>query len=82
MTYNASKAGTLMPMTLKEMVRLLKKHGFIYIKSNNGSHQKYHHPARNITLSVPMHAKELKKGIEQQLLKEAGLKPLQNGGKS
>mgnify|MGYP000003105564 FL=1 len=71
-----------MPMTPKEMVRLLKKNGFIHIKSNNGSHQKYHHPGRNITLSVPMHAKELKKGIEQQLLKEAGLKPSQNGGKS
>ena len=71
-----------MPMTPTEMIRLLKKTGFVYIKSNNGSHQKYHNPERNITLSVPMHAKELKKGIEQQLLKEAGLNPSQNGGKS
>lgn len=71
-----------MPMTPKEMIRLLKQNGFIYVKSNNGSHQKYRNVERNITLSVPMHAKELKKGIEQQLLKEAGLKPPQNGGKS
>ena len=62
-----------MPMTPKEMIRLLKKNGFIYIKSNNGSHQKYRNEERNITLSVPVHAKELKKGIEQKLLKEAGL---------
>ena len=70
-----------MPMTPKEMIRLLKQNGFIYVKSNNGSHQKYRNVEKNITLSVPMHAKELKKGIEQQLLKEAGLKPSQNGGK-
>ena len=68
-------------MTPKEMIRLLKQNGFIYVKSNNGSHQKYRNVEKNITLSVPMHAKELKKGIEQQLLKEAGLKPSQNGGK-
>ena len=69
-----------MPMTPKEIIRLLKQNGFVYIKSNNGSHQKYRNAEKNITLSVPVHAKELKKGIEQQLLKEAGLKPTQNGG--
>ncbi len=62
-----------MPMTPREMIALLKKHGFSYVKSNNGSHQKYRNEERNITLSVPVHAKELKKGIEQKLLKEAGL---------
>ena len=70
-----------MPLTLKDMIRLLKQNGFVYIKSNNGSHQKYRNVEKNITVSVPVHAKELKKGIEQQLLKEAGLKrPEQNGG--
>ena len=53
-----------MPMTPKDMIRLLKKNGFICIKSNNGSHQKYRHLDKNITVSVLMHAKELKKGIE------------------
>lgn len=61
-------------MPPKDMIRLLKKNGFVYIKSNNGSHQKYRNMEKNITVSIPMHAKELKKGIEQQLLKEAGLK--------
>ena len=63
-----------MPMTPKEMVRLLEKNGFVYIKNKNGSHQKYYNPKTNITVAVPMHAKELKKGLESAILKQAGIK--------
>ena len=62
-----------MPMTPKEMISLLEKNGFIYIKNNNWSHQKYYNPKTNITVSVPMHAKELKKGLEHAILKQAGI---------
>lgn len=62
-----------MPMTPKEMISLLEKNGFIYIKNNNGSHQKYYNQKTNITVSVPMHAKELKKGLEHAILKQAGI---------
>ena len=62
-----------MPMTPKEMISLLEKNGFIYIKNNNGSHQKYYNPKTNFTVSVPMHAKELKKGLEHAILKQAGI---------
>ena len=62
-----------MPMTPKEMIRLLEQKGFRYVKSNNGSHQKYRNDETKRTVSVPVHAKELKKGIEQRLLKDAGL---------
>ena len=30
-----------MPLTPKEMIRLLLQNGFVYVKSNNGSRQKY-----------------------------------------
>lgn len=63
-----------MPLTPKEMIRLLEKNGFAYVKSNNGSHQKYYNPQKNITISIPVHTKELKKGLEQQILKLTGLK--------
>ena len=72
-TYH-DKGGLPVPMTPTEMIQLLKQHGFVYVKSNNGSHQKYRNAARNITVVVPVHAKELHKGLEQKLLKEAGLK--------
>ncbi|WP_156032771.1 type II toxin-antitoxin system HicA family toxin [Selenomonas sp. FC4001] len=55
-----------------KMIKLLKQNGFHLIKSNNGSHQKYYNPTTNITVSV--HCKDLKKGLEQALLKQSGLK--------
>ena len=56
-----------MPLTPKEMIRLLIQNGFVYVKSNNGSHQKYFNLQRNITVAVPLHTKELKKGLEQAI---------------
>ena len=63
-----------MPMTPKEMIALLKTNGFIPVKSNNGSHKKMFNPITNITVTVAMHNKDLKKGLEQAILKQAGLK--------
>ena len=61
-----------MPMTAKEMARLLLKNGF-KLERQFGSHQFYVHPDGRCT-TVPMHAKDLKKGTEQRILKDAGLK--------
>lgn len=62
-----------MPMTPKEMIKLLEKNGFEYI-SSNGSHRKYHNPKTKKTTVVPYHSKPLKIGTEQSILKQAGLK--------
>ena len=63
-----------MPLTPREMIQLLKKNGFVYLPGNNGSHQKFYNAKTNKTVIVPFHVKELKKGLEQAILKEAGLK--------
>lgn len=62
-----------MPMTPKQMVKLLKKNGF-EIVSQNGSHIKMRHNATGRQTEVPMHGKDLKKGLENAILKQAGLK--------
>lgn len=62
-----------MPLTPKQMESLLKKNGFLFI-SSNGSHHKYFNPRSNKTVIVPFHARDLKRGIEQAILKQAGLK--------
>lgn len=62
-----------MPMTPKEMIKLLKENGFEYIRSN-GSHQFFRNPKTGKTTIVPYHAKDLKPGIEKAILKQAGLK--------
>lgn len=62
-----------MPMTPREMIKLLKANGFEMVDSN-GSHQKFRHPVTKKQTIVPVHAKDLKPGTERAILKQAGLK--------
>lgn len=62
-----------MPMTSIEMIRYLKKNGFESV-SQNGSHVKMKNPQTGKTVIVPYHSKDLKRGMEQAILKQAGLK--------
>lgn len=62
-----------MPMKPKEMVKLLKANGFELV-STNGSHQKFRNRVTGKIAIVPMHCKDLKKGTEDNILKQAGLK--------
>ncbi|WP_195609780.1 type II toxin-antitoxin system HicA family toxin [Mediterraneibacter glycyrrhizinilyticus] len=62
-----------MPMTPREMIKHLKKNGFEEI-SQNGSHVKMKNQETGKTVIVPYHSKAMKKGLEQAILKQAGLK--------
>ena len=62
-----------MPMSSKEMLKLLRKNGFEEV-SQNVSHMKLKNPETGRTVIVPYHSKDLKKGMEQAILKQAGLK--------
>ncbi|MCI6883939.1 type II toxin-antitoxin system HicA family toxin, partial [bacterium] len=53
-----------MPMTPREMVKLLEANGFELVGSN-GSHRKYRNPITKKQAIVPFHAKDLKKGTEE-----------------
>ena len=61
-----------MPMTPKQMVKHLKKNGFYEI-SQRGSHLKMRDDKGHQT-TVPMQNKDLSKGTEDAILKQAGLK--------
>lgn len=62
-----------MPITPQEMIKLLKQNGFEQI-SQNGSHVKLRNNQTGKQTIVPLHTKSLKKGLEQAILKQAGLK--------
>ncbi|MCI5839498.1 MAG: type II toxin-antitoxin system HicA family toxin [Peptoniphilaceae bacterium] len=62
-----------MPMSSKEMIKLLEKNGFIYVKSGDGSHRKFKNPKTGKVTQVPYHSKELSKGLERAILKQAGI---------
>lgn len=61
-----------MSMTSQEMIKLLKKNGFKII-GQNGSHVKLKKAETGRMVIVPYHSKELKKGLEKAILKQAGL---------
>lgn len=62
-----------MPMTPKQMIKLLESNGFRQTHSN-GSHFFFRNDETHRTTTVPVHAKDLKKGTENKILKYAGLK--------
>ena len=62
-----------MPMTPREMIKYLKKNGFEEIRQN-GSHITMKNHTTGISVVVPYHSKSMKKGLEQAILKQAGLK--------
>ena len=53
-----------MPMTAKQMIRLLEKNGFVVVASNSGSHQKMKNSATGKMTIVPVHTGTLGKGLE------------------
>lgn len=61
-----------MPLTSKEIIKRLKKHGF-RIVSQNGSHVKLYNESENRMVIIPYHCKDLKKGMEHAIMKQAGL---------
>lgn len=62
-----------MPMTPKDMIKFLKKNGFHEVKQN-GSHMKMKNDETGRQTEVPLRCKDLKKGLEQAILKQAGLR--------
>lgn len=62
-----------MPMTPKQMIKLLKKNGFVEIRQV-GSHKQFYNPTNGRKATVPFHSKDLKPGTERNILKQAGIK--------
>ena len=62
-----------MPLTPREMLKLLQQNGFIQV-GQNGSHIKMRNLQTGKQTEVPYHSQTLKKGLEQAILKQAGIK--------
>jgi len=55
------------------MISLLQKNHFVIV-SQNGSHVKLKKQETGVQVIVPLHCKDLKKGLEHAILCQAGLK--------
>ena len=63
-------------MKCSELLRLLKKAGWIIIREGKGSHKLLSHPDKpNTTITFPNHGSdEMGKGLAEKIKKQAGLK--------
>lgn len=62
-----------MPIKPIEMEKEILADGWIF-KSQTGSHKHYTHPSKPGKVTIPFHAKDLPKGTENSIRKQAGLK--------
>ena len=62
-------------MKVKEVIKLLEKDGWYFV-AQRGSHKQYKHSSKPGRVTVPDHGqnKDLAKGTENSILKQAGLK--------
>ena len=54
----------------KQIISILQKLGFVK-KRQTGSHLVMFHPISKITIPVPMHAKDIKRGLMFGIIKQA-----------
>ena len=57
----------------REVVKILKKNGFIEVRQV-GSHLHLYHPQKNLRATVPMHNKDLKRKTLVSILDQAKIK--------
>ncbi|WP_373496152.1 type II toxin-antitoxin system HicA family toxin [Aquiflexum sp.] len=61
-------------MKVSEILKILTKDGW-YLFKNGKKHDLYRHPTKPGQIPIPRHqSQELRKGTEQSILKDAGLK--------
>ncbi len=62
-----------MPKKPLEMERIILADGWL-LKNQVGSHRQYTHPEKTGKVTIPFHGKDLPKGTEMSILKQAGLR--------
>ncbi|MGN0711166.1 MAG: type II toxin-antitoxin system HicA family toxin [Anaerovoracaceae bacterium] len=62
-----------MPVKPREMEKIILAAGWKF-KSQVGSHKQYTHPELPGKVTIPFHCKDISKGTENCILKQAGLK--------
>ena len=59
-------------LTPRDVIRILKKKGFV-LDRIRGSHHIYYHPQLKKRVVVPLHKKDLPRGLLLEILKQAGI---------
>jgi predicted RNA binding protein YcfA (HicA-like mRNA interferase family) len=65
--------GMLAGFRYREIVKRLRKHGFVFDRQAAGSHEIWYNPSTNLYTTIPNHPGEIPEGTLRAILKQAGL---------
>ena len=68
--YSAKERGKT---SFKDTEKIILADGWIF-QAQVGSHRHYIHPSKSGKVTIPFHCKDIPKGTENSILKQAGLK--------
>jgi len=60
-------------MTARDVIRKLKRAGFVFDRQAKGSHEIYYNPKTKRRVTVPNHPGDLPKGTLRAIIKQSGL---------
>ncbi len=64
--------GRIPALSPQDIIKLLKKKGFV-LDRTKGSHHIYYHPQLKKRVVIPLHKKDLPRGLSLEILKQAGI---------
>ena len=67
--------GRLAGFKYREIVKILKKFGFEFLRQAAGSHEIWYNPKTNRYTTIPNHPGDMPEGTLRAILKQAGIKP-------
>lgn len=62
-----------MPIRPKDMERMILADGRVF-KRQVGSHRQYIHPGKSGRVTIPFHCRDIPKGTENAILRQAGFR--------
>lgn len=66
---------TWVPITVRDLIKMIEKKGWVQVDGGKGSHRKFHHPTNTETIIVSGQLYDtVKPGAEHDIKKQAGLK--------
>ena len=65
--------GRLAEFRYREIVKILKKFGFEFLRQAAGSHEIWYNPTTNLYTTIPNHPGDMPEGTLRAILKQAGI---------
>jgi len=67
--------GSLSGFRYRQIIRVLKTHGFVFYRQAAGSHEIWYNPQKKRFTTIPNHIGEMPEGTLRAILKQAGIEP-------